>query len=501
MGSIRTWSLAAAAGILVMVVAHQRSNADAGTAPSGAPTLVAAAAPATASPGRVTGLPDFSGLVAEAGGAVVNVSVTEKAQKVPGFLGQGQGQGQQSPGDGDDPLSQFFRRFQVPAPGPDHTPPSKGVGSGFIVSSDGYVLTNAHVVTDASEVIVTLTDRREFAAKVIGIDKASDVALIKIAATGLPTVRFGDPSKLRPGQWAIAIGSPFGFENSVTAGVISAVGRPLLDGSNTNYVTFIQTDAAVNPGNSGGPLFNIDGEVIGINAQIYSRTGGYMGVSFAIPIDLALNVKDQLQKNGKVLRSRIGVSVQDIKQQLALSFGLTTPHGALISSVDPTGPGEKAGLKAGDVITSVNGHNVDHSWDLPAIISQLPPGTQARLGIWHEKKATEVSVKTVLLEDSPTQAAHNSGGEDGGGKLGLVLRSLQPNEQQELHTKGRLLIEDVTGPALAAGLQPGDVVLGVNGVGVATLADLKREVARAGHNVALLVQREDAQSYFPIDLG
>jgi serine protease Do len=493
MGSIRTWSLAVAAGILVTVVAHQRSNADAGTPQSGSPTIAVAAAPATASAGRVTGLPDFSGLVAEAGAAVVNVSVTEKAQKVPGFIGQGQGQGE-----GDDPLSQFFRRFQTPAPGPDHTPPSKGVGSGFIVSPDGYVLTNAHVVADASEVIVTLTDRREFTAKVVGIDKASDVALIKIAATGLPTVRFGDPSKLRPGQWAIAIGSPFGFANSVTAGVISAIGRPLIDGS--NYVTFIQTDAAVNPGNSGGPLFNMDGEVIGINSQIYSRTGGYMGVSFAIPIDLALNVKDQLQKNGKVLRSRIGVSVQDIHQQLALSFGLTTPHGALISWVDPTGPGEKAGLKSGDVITSVNGRNVDHSWDLPALVSQLPPGTQTRLGIWHDKKATEVTVKTVLLEESPSQAARNSA-EDSGGKLGLVLRSLQPNEQQELHTKGRLLIEDVTGPALAAGLQPGDVVLGVNGVGVATVGDLKREVARAGHNVALLVQREDAQSYFPIDVG
>jgi len=495
MGNIRTWSLAVIAGIFVMVVAHQRSNADARPGQSGAPTVAAALAPATAPAGRVTGLPDFSGLVAEAGGSVVNVSVTEKAQKIPGLSGQGQGQG-----DGDDPLSQFFRRFQTPTPGPDRAPPSKGVGSGFIVSSDGYVLTNAHVVSDASEVVVTLTDRREFTAKVVGIDKASDVALIKIAATGLPTVRFGDPAKLRPGQWAIAIGSPFGFENSVTAGVISGLGRPLIDGSNTNYVTFIQTDAAVNPGNSGGPLFNIDGEVIGINSQIYSRTGGYMGVSFAIPIDFALNVKDQLQKNGKVLRSRIGVSVQDIKQQLALSFGLTTPHGALISSVDPTGPGEKAGLKAGDVITSVNGRNIDHSWDLPAIVSQLPPGSQARLGIWHDRKATEVTVKTVLLEDSPGQVARNSG-EDSGGKLGLVLRSLQPNEQQELHTKGRLLIEDVTGPALAAGLQPGDVVLGVNGVRVATVADLKREVARAGHNVALLVQREDAQIYYPVDVG
>jgi serine protease Do len=488
MGSFRTWSLAAIAGVFVMVIAHQRSHADAGPVLSAAPVL-AAAAPTGPSAARVTGLPDFSGLVAEAGGAVVNVQVTEKPQKVPQLNGQGEG---------DDPLSQFFRRFQQP--GPEHAPPSRGVGSGFIVSSDGYVLTNAHVVSDASEVTVTLTDRREFAAKVIGIDKPSDVALIKIAATGLPTVRFGDPSKLRPGQWAIAIGSPFGFENSVTAGVISALGRPVSDGSNTSYVTFIQTDAAVNPGNSGGPLFNIDGEVIGINSQIYSRTGGYMGVSFAIPIDLALNVKDQLQKSGKVVRSRIGVSVQDIRQQLALSFGLTAPHGALISAVDPSGPGEKAGLKAGDVITSVNGRNIDHSWDLPAVISQLPPGSQARLGIWHDRKATEVTVKTVLLEDSPAQTAKTSG-EDGGGKLGLVLRSLQPNEQQELHTKGRLLVEDVSGPALAAGLQPGDVVLGVNGVGVASVADLKREIARAGHNVALLVQREDAQTYFPIDVG
>jgi len=492
MGSIRTWSLAAVAAIFVIIVAHQRSDAGAGPAQTIAPT-VAALAPATSPAGRVTGLPDFSGLVAEAGGAVVNVSVTEKPQKILGPNGPN------SQGDGDDPLSQFFRRFQAPTP--ERAPPSKGVGSGFIVSPDGYVLTNAHVVSDASEVTVTLTDRREFTAKVVGIDKPSDVALIKIAATGLPTVRFGDPSKLRPGQWAIAIGSPFGFENSVTAGVISAIGRPLIDGSSaTNYVTFIQTDAAVNPGNSGGPLFNIDGEVIGINSQIYSRTGGYMGVSFAIPIDMALSVKDQLQKNGKVIRSRIGVSVQDIRQQLALSFGLTTPHGALISLVDPTGPGEKAGLKAGDVITSVNGRNIDHSWDLPAIISQLPPGSQARLGIWHDRKATEVNVKTVLLEESTTQVA-KSHGEDGGGKLGLQLRSLQPGEQQELHTKGRLLVEDVTGPALAAGLQPGDVILGVNGVGVATVADLKREVARAGHNVALLVQREDAQIYYPIDLG
>ena len=501
MGSIRTWSLAVIAGIFVLVVAHQRSVADAGQSPS-APVPMVAATPASSAassmPGRVTGLPDFSGLVAENGAAVVHVSVTEKAQKpaMPGFHGQAPNDG----GDADDPLSQFFRRFQMPQQSPERSPPSHGIGSGFIVSPDGYILTNAHVVADASEVVVILTDRREFTAKVIGADKGSDVALIKIPATGLPTVHFGDPSRLKPGQWAIAIGSPFDFDNSVTAGVISATGRNLPDDSGTSYVTFIQTDAAVNPGNSGGPLFNIDGQVIGINSQIYSRTGGYMGVSFAIPIDIALNVKDQLLKTGKVRRSRIGVQVQDIRQQLAQSFGLNQVHGALISSVDPSGPGQQAGLKAGDVIVSVNGKDIDHSWDLPAIISQLPPGSQAHLGVWRDRKATDVTVKTVLLEDSPAQAA-KAAGEEGGGKLGLALRSLDPREQQQLHTKGRLVVEDVSGPALAAGLQAGDVVLGVNGTAVASVADLKREVARAGHNVALLIQREEAQIYIPIDVG
>jgi len=486
MGSIRTWSLAVVAGIFIVVVAHQRSNADVESA--GAAPVASAVVPAPVAPsGRVAGLPDFSGLVADNGAAVVNISVVEKPQRFPNMGDQGD----------DDPMSQFFHRF--PIPNPEHMPPSHGIGSGFIITSDGYVLTNAHVVADASEVTVKLTDRREFAAKVIGVDKRSDVALIKIHATGLPTVRFGDPSRIRPGQWAIAIGSPFGFENSVTAGVISAVGRPLPDDSGSSFVTFIQTDAAVNPGNSGGPLFNLDGQVIGINSQIYSRTGGYMGMSFAIPIDIALNVKDQLMKNGRVNRSRIGVSVQDIGQQLAQTFGLATPHGALISAVEPQSPGEHAGLKPGDVITSVNGRLIDHSYDLPAVISQLPPGSEAHLGVWHDRKATEVTVKTVLLEDAPAQVAR-TGGEDGG-RLGLAVRTLDPSEQQELHTRGRLVVEDVTGPALAAGLQAGDVVLGVNGSGVSTVAELKREVARAGRTVALLIQREDAQIYIPIDLG
>jgi serine protease Do len=493
MGSLRTWSLALVAGIFVVVVAHQRSNANAGEGVvAAAPTAAAQAVP-TAPTGRVTGLPDFSGLVADNGAAVVNISVVEK---VPQHMGGPSG-GDEGNGD-DDPLSQFFHRFQNPSP--EHMPPARGIGSGFIVSPDGYVLTNAHVVADASEVTVKLTDRREFRAKVIGVDKRSDVALIKIPGTGFPVVHFGDPSKLRPGQWAIAIGSPFGFENSVTAGVISALGRQLPDDTGSAFVTYIQTDAAVNPGNSGGPLFNLDGQVIGINAQIYSRTGGYMGMSFAIPIDVALNVKDQLMKSGKVSRSRIGVSVQDIGQQLALTFGLTIPHGALISLVEPSGPGERAGLKPGDVITSVNGKNIEHSYDLPSVISQLPPGTEARLGVWHDRKATEVSVKTVLLEDTPAQAARNAA-LDSGGALGLAVRPLDPSEQKELHTRGRLVVEDVSGPALAAGLQAGDVVLGVNGAGVSTVAELKREVARAGHTVALLIQREDAQIYVPIDIG
>ena len=264
MGSLRTWSLAAVAGVFVVVVAHQRSNADAGQ-PATAP--LTAAVPTSAAPpaARVTGLPDFTQLVAESGAAVVNISVTEKPQKAgPGEGGEG----------GEDPLSQFFHHNM---PNPEKAPPSHGIGSGFIVSSDSYVLTNAHVVSDASVVTVKLTDRREFTAKVIGVDKRSDVALIKIAATGLPFVHFGDPTKIKPGQWAIAIGSPFGFDNSVTAGVVSATGRTLPDDSNSSYVPFIQTDAAVNPGNSGGPLFNVDGQVIGINSQIYSRTGGLHG--------------------------------------------------------------------------------------------------------------------------------------------------------------------------------------------------------------------------------
>ncbi len=505
MGNIRMWSLAAVAGLLVTVVMNHRSGnflntaqppaiAQARGAEVSPPRLnttapIPAAAQAAPAPGttRVTGLPDFSQLVAENGAAVVNISVTEKAQKMSNFG---------MPSDGDDPLSQFFHRFQNPAPG--KAPPGHGIGSGFIVSSDGYVLTNAHVVADAAEVSVKLTDRREFPAKVVGVDKRSDVALIKIAATGLPSVRFGDPARVRAGQWVIAIGSPFGFESSVTAGVVSAVARALPD---ETYVPFIQTDAAVNPGNSGGPLFNLDGEVIGINSQIYSRTGGFMGMSFAIPIDIALNVKEQLMHTGKVSRSRIGVAVQEVNQQLAQTFGLGTPHGALVSLVEPKSPAEQAGLKPGDVITSVNGRSIQRSLDLPTVIAALPPGSQAKIGIWHDRKDSEVLVKTILLDSEPAQAARSNDADEDGGKLGLAVRPIDPSEQQELHTRGHLVVEQVTGPALAAGLQVGDVVLGVNGASISTAMDMKAAVAHAGHSVALLIQREDAQIYIPVDLG
>ena len=441
--------------------------------------------PRLRAPGRVTGLPDFSGLVAENGAAVVNISVVEKAQKpLPG-----------DSSDAEDPLSQFFRRFQLPAP--EHAPPMRGIGSGFIVSPDGYVLTNAHVVADASEVTVKLTDRREFVAKVVGVDKRSDVALIKIAATGLPTVRFGDSSRLRPGQWVVAIGSPFGFANSVTAGVVSATARPV----DENYVPFIQTDAAINPGNSGGPLFNVDGEVIGINAQIYSRTGGYMGVSFAIPIDLALNVKNQLLTKGKVSRSRIGVAVQPVDQKLATTFGLGTPHGALISAVEPKSPSERAGLKPGDVITNVDGHTIDDSYDLPTIIAEIPPGTEAHIAYWRDHKAAEVDVKTVLLDDEPAQSGAQRTARTAAASWAWRSDSSIPRSSRRCTRGAGCSSRMSPGPALAAGLQAGDVVLGVNGAGVASVAELKREVARAGHSVALLIQRDDAQIYVPVDIG
>jgi serine protease Do len=447
---------------------------------------------------NIRGLPDFSPLVEKYGPAVVNVEVVEKAQ-----------QGDQEGISPDDPFNEFFRRFGVPAPG--QSPhggggapqPQHGAGSGFIVSSDGYILTNTHVVENADEVTVRLTDRREYQAKVIGADERTDVALIKINASNLPTVKLGDPAKIKPGQWVIAIGSPFGFENSATAGIISATARSLP--SDSSYVPFIQTDVAVNPGNSGGPLFNLAGEVIGINSQIFSRTGGYMGVSFAIPIDVARNVEEQLVKTGHVVRGRIGVTIQDLNAQLAESFGLDRPRGALVSSVEKDSPAAAAGIAPGDVILAVNGHPIEHYGELSGAVAAMKPGSETTLQVWRGGAQQGVIVKVAELKDQPEQTARTGSSRkprqpagDQASQLGLTVRPLEPQEKEHVQTAGSLVVQDVTGPAAEAGVQPGDIILGVNGKRVKTSKELQDEARAAGKNVALLIQREDTQLFVPL---
>ncbi len=431
------------------------------------------------------GLPDFTELVSAYGPAVVNVTVVERTRPVSADS--------DTP---DDPLHEFLRRFGAQPRG--DQPPARGEGSGFIVAPDGTILTNAHVVADASEVTVRLTDRREFTAKVIGVDQRTDVAVIKIDGKNLPTVRVGDPTKLRPGEWVVAIGSPFGFENSVTAGIVSATSRSLPDGQ---YTPFIQTDAAVNPGNSGGPLFNMAGEVVGINSQIYSRTGGFMGISFAIPIDIAINVRDQLVKTGHVQRGRIGVLIQDVGQQLADSFGLDRPRGALVSQVETAGPAAKAGLRPGDVILSVNAQPVERSGQLSAAISQLHPGARAELEVWRDRASRKVTVDIVELKEGRVARAGGEEGKRGGARLGLSLRLLSPAEKRAAGLDGGLLVEDVEGPALAADVKSGDIVIGANGQKVMTVEDLEAQLEKSKRSIALLVNRSGTTIFIPVKIG
>jgi serine protease Do len=462
------------------------------------PAKTSAAAPVTTS--AVTrALPDFSQLVNTYGRAVVNVVSTQEMTPVSAQ----QGQGQISP---NDPFFEFFRRFGIPVPGvpngPQSRAPLRGEGSGFIINADGHILTNAHVVEHASEVTVKLTDRREFPAKVIGIDPRTDVAVLKIDAQNLPTVKLGDSSKLKPGEWVVAIGSPFGFENSVTAGVVSATSRAV--GSQNSLVPFIQTDVAVNPGNSGGPLFNMNGEVVGINSMIYTGTGGYQGVSFAIPIGVALDVEQQLVKNGHVTRGRIGVAIQEVNAQLAQSFGLDRPRGALVSSVEKGGPAEKAGIKPGDVIVGVDGRKVEVSSEVPGMIAHIAPGTTANLDIIRNGKPENIAVRVAELKDNGTQVASNqngSGSNEDEPRLGLSVRPLTPDERQEADTSGGLVIEQATGPAQAAGLQAGDIILRVGDQPVKSADDLRKAVHKGANSVALLIQRQDAQIYVPIRVG
>ena len=443
-----------------------------------------------AAPIGLVATPNYRAIVERYGPAVVGINTegTSKASKqsLPGGLEN-------------DPFFRFFRG--MPGLGgqmPRGDVPVHGQGSGFIVGANGLILTNAHVVRDADEVTVKLSDRREYKAKVLGSDPMTDVAVLKINADNLPVVSLGNPAQLGVGDYVLAIGSPFGFEQSATAGIVSAKGRSL---PGDGYVPFIQTDVAVNPGNSGGPLFDANGNVVGINSQIYSQTGGYMGVSFAIPIDVALHVKDQVVSTGKVVHARLGVSVQELNQTLADSFKLSQPDGALVSSVTPGSPAEKAGLQAGDVILKYNDQTIHRSGDLPSLVGLSKPGDKAALEVWRAGKKMMLSATLKAATDEAV--ASNDAGSKGAGhaKLGVAVRPLTPEEGREANVPSGLLIEQASGPAARAGLEAGDVIVSVNGVPVKTVGQLQSLVDKANKHLAILVQRGESRIFVPVTLG
>jgi len=451
-------------------------------------------------------LPDFTDLVDKVGPAVVNIRTTEKLNK------------QMQPGGGgpeDEEMQEFFRRF-FGQPGPRQGQPSprnkrqpgppqqqeeqqvpRGVGSGFIISVDGYVLTNAHVVEGADEVFVTLTDKREFKAKIIGSDRRTDVALVKIEGGNLPRLTIGDSSKLRVGEWVIAIGSPFGLENTVTAGIISASARDTGD-----YLPLIQTDVAVNPGNSGGPLINMRGEVIGINSQIYSRSGGYMGISFAVPIDEAMRVGEQLKTTGRVIRGRIGVQISDVSKEVAESLGLPRAQGALVARVEAGSPAEKAGVEAGDIITAFNGHAIEKSGDLPRLVGSTKPGSKGALTVL--RKGTKRDLSVVVAEMEAEQVAKKKEEkpkpEQVANALGLIVSDLTDAQKQELKRDAGVVVESAEGPAGRVGLQAGDVILRLNNDDIRDAKQFNALVAKLDpkRNALLLVQRGDSSQLVPV---
>jgi serine protease Do len=437
---------------------------------------------------QVQGLPDFTELVEKQGPAVVNVSTTSAARS-----------GTQSPVPEDDPFYDFFRRFGPPQP---RDYEARSLGSGFIISADGYILTNAHVVEAAEDINVKLNDKREFKAKVIGSDKRTDVAVIKIEASGLPAVKIGDPERLKVGEWVLAIGSPFGFESTVTAGIVSAKGRSL---PQENYVPFIQTDVAINPGNSGGPLFNLRGEVVGMNSQIYSRTGGFMGLSFAIPIDVAMDITHQLRTTGRVSRGRIGVVIQEVTKELAESFGLPKAAGALVNSVEKGGPADKAGLEASDVILKFDGKTVSSSSDLPRIVAQTRPGSKATMQIWRKGAAKDITITVgEMPEEKVAQRPGRRDSKSGNvvARLGLTVSELSAEQRKELGIGGGLLVEDVQGAAAKAGIRRGDILMALNNQDVKSVEQLTQLLNQfdKAKSVALLIRRGDGALYVPLRL-
>lgn len=449
-------------------------------------------------------LPDFTDLVEQVGPSVVNIRTIERV-RAP-----------QEDVEIDPDMQEFFRRFfgvpmpNIPrqAPRPNNRAPEeerpRGVGSGFILSPDGYVMTNAHVVADADEVIVTLTDKREFKARIVGADKRSDVAVVKIEASGLPAVKIGDVSRLKVGEWVLAIGSPFGLENTVTAGIVSAKQRDTGD-----YLPFIQTDVAINPGNSGGPLINMRGEVVGINSQIYSRSGGFMGISFAIPIDEAMRVSDQLRSTGHVTRGRIGVQIDRVTKDVAEAAGLAKPQGALVRAVEPGSPAEKAGIEPGDIILRFDGKPIDSASDLPRIVGGTKPGTRSTVTVFRRGANKDLSIVVAELEPEKPVA------KKGGGKpekpksaltvahLGLSVSDLSEAQRRELKLKGGVHVDAATDAAARAGLREGDVILQVGNIEVANVRDFEAALARLDRSkpVSVLFRRGEWAQYALIRPG
>lgn len=446
-------------------------------------------------------LPDFTELVEKQGASVVNISTVQAPSvannqflpRIPNIPE-------------DDPFFEFFRRH-LPPNGGGGMPrdfESKSLGSGFIISSDGYILTNTHLVDAADEITVKLTDKREFHAKLIGADRRTDIALLKIDATGLPKVTQGDPNKLKVGEWVVAIGSPFGFENTVTAGIVSAKGRSL---AQENFVPFIQTDVAINPGNSGGPLFNMKGEVVGVNSQIYSRTGGFMGLSFAIPIDVATDISNQLIANGKVSRGRIGVLIQEVTKELADSFGLPKATGALVASVQKDGPADKAGIQARDVILKFDGKPINVSGDLPRIVGATKPGSKVQVQVWRNGSTKEMTI--TVDELPPDERGAGRGGKGGkapdtSNRIGLMMSELTPEQKQQLEIENGLLVEGMMpGIASRAGVRPGDVILSLNNQPVKTVEQFNQLLNKIekGRNIALLIRRGDTATFITMKLN